>query len=327
MPKTTTTTSTALTAAQQRQTLSAKKKPQRTQLKNVLAQPYPRYWPLITPDEAQHLIDTLNAVRPSTFADLNSMWKSPYCTIGLNSTLRRLNTVSSISRPAPICDLLLLAADIRPKFIVDQVILLAVGHNPNVRCLLVPDLQRLLSPADVLGTPSCMCVSFANCAEEAAFEPACALAAELARRYPMPASHQRQLLADQATTVTVASVTERVSQLALESVRLDQIYVHRHASAGQPERAFVPAGTVFETVPSPAGGWSDYISLGGADAPSTKQQVAKRKGTLSAIEEMKRKMKVPSKPAGLSSYVPLTVNRVQGNPNKAKQQQNRTNKP
>lgn len=332
MPKATTATGTALTAAQQRHTLSAKKKPKRASLKNVLAQPYTRYWPLITPDEAKHLIASLNAVRPQQFADLNSMWKSPFCTIGLNSTLRRLNAAvgdnsssSCSSQPTRICDLLLLAADIRPKFIIEQIILLAIGHNPHVRCLLVPDLQRLLSPTDILGTPSCMCVSFVNCAAEAAFDQAYALADNLVRRFPMPATHQRQLLVEQAQPTTVASVTRCVGEL-----KIDEIYVQRVSGVGRPERSFVPAGTTPEPVSNEPVGWSDYISLGG-DGPPPQPVAAKRKVNHSAIEEMKRKMKVPgsssSKPGIISRYVPLTVNRVQGNPNKAKQLNTKTNKP
>lgn len=299
-----------ISAGQQRQTLSAKKKPPKVQLKNVLAQPFARYWPAISPAEAAGIIRTLHAVQLPGDDDTPSPWKSSHCIVGLRATLRHIQTGGS--------DVLLLSADIRPKFIVDQIILLAVGHNPHVRCLLLPGLRQLL--ATTLGLPTCMCVSLTRIAGSEPFAELWQAVGQLVQQHPVPRTHQRRMLRGKvsasgkqssAMDVNVATATRHQPRRELPAIAVEELYVKRSAQTG--ERGFVPAGTVLRPDVTAATQWSDYISLGNGGNSAKKPATI----NMSAIEQMKRKMKLPAGPKP-GSYVTLTVNRVQGNPDKIK---------
>lgn len=330
-----------ITPAQQRQTLAAKKKkpPPRQPLKNVLAQPFDRFWPQCDDASAADLIERLAAVRLPANDDEGAtdipVWRSAHCTIGLQATLRRLNkpasspqtTTSSdatkLQPPPTRIDLLLLAADIRPRFIVDQILMLARAHNPLVRCVLVPALQERLQPADRLALPACMCVALSDCAAAPAFGE---LNASLARlqgpRYCAPAAYQQRHVAERSPPPQQQQQQKPAARPPRPAVCIDSLHLQRSAdAAASGGRAFVPAGTEAECRPS-AADWSDFISLGPAQSTSKKLKhpkkiagggvVKPKTSGPSAIEAMRRKMQLP---AG-GGYRTLAVNRVQGNPNK-----------
>lgn len=323
---------TVISASKLKQSLSAKKKPQKVQLRNVLAQPFARYWPEIGADEALQLIDGIHNARltDTTTADAassSSVWKSDHCTIGLKAVLRSLQKPTSAAAAAPPqYDILLISADIRPKFIVEQVLVLALSGRPRKQqppiCLLVAGLRELLSSR--LGISACMCVALQRIRTVPTFSAVAQQSAQLAQKHPPPERYHRPTTqtwrdnkATSSTADTSASAVDRAGHkrtAALAPIRFDEIYVKKpNTQPNQPtqQRAFIPAGTVFRSEPASSDNWSDYISLGASSASHSKIETK-----MSALELMKRKMNVPTKTK--VGYIGLTVNRVQANPNKVK---------
>lgn len=306
-----------ISASKLRQSLSAKKKPQKVQLRNVLAQPFSRYWPEISADEASHLIDSIHDTRLTNEDDdapTSSLWKSPHCTIGLNAALRLIQKPMSVRSH---CDLLLLSADIRPKFVVEQILVLALSGNRKLHCFLVPGLRELLS--NRLGISSCMCVALQRIRNVSAFSAVGLHIAHLARKHPIPDQYHRQTWRDTKTIKNkkAAPTIAEHNKSSLPATTVDDGSLYIQRTDDQPQRrAFIPAGTVFRTESSD--NWSDYIGLVGAassssslsQTPTANKMITKK---MSALELMKRKMKVPK-----VTYIGLTVNRVQSNPNKIK---------
>ncbi|XP_012537259.1 uncharacterized protein LOC105837220 isoform X2 [Monomorium pharaonis] len=165
-----------LTKNQERHSLSAKKKGP-AKFKNVLAQPYPNFWPVISVAKYPELVTTLNMILPSikrfntriskdVQKDLKTMTKKErflakkkiyeqappkpdvlkFMIIGINEVTRALekNNVCCV----------LIDANVEPPLLIKHIITMAV--NKKIPILLLPilkavTLEKLKFPATVLG--------------------------------------------------------------------------------------------------------------------------------------------------------------------------------
>lgn len=261
---------------------------------------------MITDDEAQNLIAELSTVQIAGEGD-NIIWKSNLITLGLNATLRSLNEGK--------VKVLIISASIRPKHIVDQIIMLALGRNDQIHILCVPQLNQLL--ANALGFSTCICLSLSGDLDQPQLERPLRIIRNLAARFPTPDSYIRPKRSEAPAN---QSEPMKKPKRELSPVRLDDIYVAKPAAG----RSFVPAGTIFQAKPS--NDWSDFISFGTdtTAAPNGNQKAQHPNGGKSSIAAMhpqpasaKHSMH-KNKNSHRTNYITLGVNRVQPNPNKLK---------
>lgn len=263
---------------------------------------------MITDDEAHNLIAELSSVKiPGKGDTTNIIWKSNLITLGLNSTLRSLNGGK--------VNVLIISASIRPKHIVDQIIMLALGRNDKIHILCVPQLNQLL--ADALGFSTCICLSMSGDLNQPQLEQPLRIIRNLVARFPTSDSYIRPKRSEAPAN---QSEPKKKPKRELSPVCLDDIYVAKPAVG----RSFVPAGTVFETKPS--NDWSDFISFGtDTNAAPYEHQIAQLHNSgksstvakhrhLTSAKHSMHKNKNPNR----SNYITLGVNRVQPNPNKVK---------
>lgn len=225
---------------------------------------------------------------------------SKIVTIGLNATLRSLE--------AGNVDLLIISACIKPKYVVDQTVILAIAKNKNIKILCIQRLNELLT--DAIGFSSCLCISFADISKYPQLNAVWKTASLLTDRFPIPKHFKRQTTEDE---LSVPMDTEPMlkKKRELSPIHLNDIYLCKKSSG----RSFVPAGTVFRT--AKPNEWSDFISLG----EPVKQPASRKTGGSEQPLHHKRSNAKKSKPIASevrNSYVTLTVNKVQGNPNKVK---------
>lgn len=259
--------------------------------------------PVITEDEAKDLVDTLSATKIQEEDSSTScpLWKSSISTVGLNATLRALGKGK--------VNVLIISASIRPKHIVDQCIMLALGQNEGISILCVPKLNELL--ADSIGFCSCLCFSLSGDLTHQSFQKLMQLITLFSSRFTMPSSYIRPI-ASKIQPKHHGQLFQNPKKL-LSPVPFDDIYVAKPPAG----RNFVPTGTILQTTNNKD--WSEFISFSGAVKSAVK---TKEKHSLKHLQTQPSKKKnfMAYQKIHLkkTNYINLSVNRIQPNPNKVK---------
>lgn len=226
--------------------------------------------------------------------------------------------------------LLVLSADLKPRYIANQIILLALGANEGIRILCVPNMKNVFEP--ILNFT---CYAFVISAENLSrFAELDKWTANLIDKHfpvsPIIEAHfgnrrnKNQTCPPDAMDVDEleAQSCKQISS-SIETVDFDQIYLTRK-NCEPNRRAFVPNNAVnlkpiaFE-LESLNKIKSDFISLDTYDnssgGPSTSQHP---KYPNEFPNKKQKKKKTP-----LVLYKPLIVHKVQSNPNKEKKHKNK----
>ncbi|XP_011168630.2 uncharacterized protein LOC105201998 isoform X1 [Solenopsis invicta] len=153
-------TTPVLTKKQQRHSLSAKKKGP-TKLKNVLAQPYPNFWPVISVDQYPELVANLNMILPSikpfnsrlpkhvlkdipkkdrALARKEMLEKAPPKPDILKFMIIGVNVITRALEKNNVC-CVLLDSNVEPPLIIKHVVTMAV--NKKIPVLLLPILKAV----------------------------------------------------------------------------------------------------------------------------------------------------------------------------------------
>lgn len=237
---------------------------------------------------------------------------------GLQASVRKLETGQ--------IKLLVLSADLKPRFVANQIILLALGANHETRIVCVPNLDILMLPL-----LNFSCYAFVISEESwSRFPDLDKWTADLVEKhFPVSEVIDAYFTEPRYKTTSCSMETdgsdEHTSRRAEEKIDFDSIYLTRDESKPN-QRAFVPKNAInlkpialeIESLNKVK---SDYISLDTFDAnsgPSTRQNTNCEKDVGS---KLKKKRKPP-----LVLYRPLTLEKVQNNPNKVKKIRNKKNK-
>lgn len=261
--------------------------------------------PLITEEEARQIIAALSTVQlPNDDETTSSIWKSPITTIGLNATLRLLNKDTDVN-------VLIISASIRPKHIVDQILMLALRQHSSIRILCVPRLNELLTES--IGFSSCLCFSLSGDLTHPSLQGLLQLVNTLASRFTTPSSYLRPT-PNEAKSDNPQDDGPLKAKRQLSPICFERIYLEKPVAG----RSFVPEGTVFQS--KPTNDWSEFISFGTADKSVTKRSLntGKHQSGSQKGKPHFKKHSTTNDHKFKANYINLSVNRVQGNPNKVK---------
>ncbi|KAJ6645352.1 hypothetical protein Bhyg_00557, partial [Pseudolycoriella hygida] len=304
-----------LSDQEKKRTLSAKKK-QKVVLKNLLVQPFERFWPELTAEDVQEFVETFRTLYTSISCNGSNSFTngdqvrnhtsdnfSGKVTLGLRSSIRCVSTGNRIA--------LFISSNIRPKYVVDQIITMTLTKNAKSKVFCVPDLDAALSK--VLGF-SCQCLVIPDRQNEM-----WNWISEKSKQFPLPnCFEERHAIKAKGMDVKYNQTTS-VCANESEAVDVSKIYLRKENSN---ERVFVPSGTTLTK------SGNDFIALGDFnlkfDPIRSKNQMISKTQTAEQRSDSKREKKFlmnKKKPKESNqqfhikkvNYLPLKVNRVQPN--------------
>lgn len=146
---------------------------------------------------------------------------------------------------------LVVSADLKPRYIVNQIILLAFARNPAVRVLCVPQLNQLLREIVPF---ACFCMAITSDAA-ADLEPVVEWCkATVAKHHPKP---EDRTVIDLKLYSSIGQSDEcSKNAIEMEDVSFERLYLLRKPSG---TRSFVPANASDAVTDAPK---NDFISLG-----------------------------------------------------------------
>lgn len=241
--------------------------------------------------------------------------------IGLRSSIRYVSSGNRV--------VLFISSKIRPKYIVDQIIIMTLTKNPNSKIFCVPEMSSAL--LDVLGF-SCQCLAIVNDKNEI-----WNWALEKSKQFPVPKSLHKSK-APKVEQMNVEHISKpSIGANECEEFDVSALYLRKGNST---ERAFIPHGTILTSNSS-----NDFISLG-----DTNVQIETIRPKHQMISQIQRREKLAASKlenvfsekisfkkkthnqqqfnANKVNYLSLKVNRVQPNPQKIrnKNKKNKKNK-
>lgn len=249
-----------------------------------------------------------------------------WITFGLNSTLRALKNKSTI-------DILLISADIKPQFVIEQIIFQTLTQNAQTKILCIPNMDELFKKFLKF---SCLCLMLSN-SSESPYRNAIKWISDLSKNYPVTKSFAellstivRKSTDDQCSMIVEESVRQKDDSTAVEAIDFSELYVRKISS----QRAFVPNDGSkqgrLKTVKPMTNDGSDYISFSNDTVMENEHKTLKtdihsnaQKSATSKVSKKKKKKPKTVKEAivpseNLFNYITLKVNKIQGNPNKRK---------
>lgn len=228
--------------------------------------------------------------------------------------------------------MLLISADIRPKFIVEQVIQLAFAHNAKTK--VVCALELTTNIAQKFSLSECICLSFSSIQADTNFAEFYAAIDRMASRHQIP-SHLSEVSGKFNKSVVPDEMdiedhtTVPIERPVVPPLDLNRLYLPKPISN---ERCFVPDGTV-KAITRQTADWSDFISL--TDSPANRRDTSVKQPTYHLMQAMVNAKATGSKKkkhrnfdsnsehrtnskTSMESfqYIPLSVHKIQGNPNK-----------
>lgn len=243
---------------------------------------------------------------------------------GLSSTLRRLKDGR--------VQIVILSSDLKPRYVINQVILLALARNESINILCVPNLeQEIKSLVDF----QCFALAISD-VESSEFQKLfewCRIVTT--ERYPVPKLIREYFCARQQTSSEIESIpmeTDNASAQCSRHVERSVSQLHLTRSNTAPEqRAFIPKNAIsFKPLSFDVTSLdkikSDFISLDAFDSddndsgkaissvqvpPSTSQRGEKQSAKF-------RPMHVKQAMKGDQRYQPAKIKRYAGKPDKRK---------
>lgn len=184
---------------------------------------------------------TTSAPHQNVQADKRTDFAKNEVTLGLRSSIRCVSSGKGLA--------LLLSSKIRPKYIVDQIIVMTLTKNANSKVFCVPDLDAAL--LDVLGF-SCQCLAISEGRNEL-----WTWILEKSKQFPLPNSFGKSKTTKVLKTTKVERMdVETPSTVAVESNKIDIATLHLRKETSD-ERAFIPHGRSMRT-----DNVNDFIALG-----------------------------------------------------------------
>lgn len=191
--------------------------------------------------------------------------------------------------------LLTISADLKPRYVVNQIILLALARNENINILCVPNLAERLKA--IVNFP---CIAFTVLAHEShEFEALHKWCSQLiAEHHPVPrvirdyfSSHPHRREKTEKMDVTPLQPGLQ-NPAAHEEVNVEHLYLRSAAASDDRQRVFVPANAVYKKKATlkPKQNSANFLTLDTNDSNET--------------------ISIP--------YQSLTIHQVQGNPLKVK---------
>ncbi|XP_031637578.1 uncharacterized protein LOC116350010 [Contarinia nasturtii] len=292
-----------LSAKQKCHTLSAKtKKKTKKTFRYALAQTFPRYWPQLNDEQSQRLHDLLQKAQirnPQWFAEKKTSSSSRSIHYGLQASIRKLKFGQ--------IKLFVLSADLKPRYVANQIILQALACNEDIRILCVPNLETLIRP---LLNFSCYAFVIDNWSEFTELDQW--TKSLIGDHFAVPTiiqAHfdQRKAMDVDETDASVEKVPKRE-----EIVEVNRFYLFKD-DCQENKRAFIPKSAInlkpialeLESLNKIK---SDFVSL---DSYESNNQASRSHGK--DFHKSKKHKKTP-----LALYRELTVHKVQNNPNKIK---------
>lgn len=230
--------------------------------------------------------------------------------------------------------MLLISGDIRPKFIVEQVIQLALAHNARTK--VVCALELTTNIAQTFSLSACICLSFSSIQTDANFVEFYAAISRMASQHQIPTylSEVPGKLNKSVVIPVKMDIEEYIKapteRAVVPPLDLNRLYLTKPVISS--ERCFVPVGTAKATT-LPSDNWSDFISLSDTatnarravgDTSVKPQTYHLMQAMVNAKASGSKKKKhrhfdSNSKTSKESfKYIPLSVHKIQGNPNKVK---------
>lgn len=244
-------------------------------------------------------------------------------TLGLRSSIRCVSSGKGLA--------LFLSSKIRPKYIVDQIIIMTRTKNANSKVFCVPDLDTAL--LDVLGF-SCQCLAILEDQNEL-----WSWILEKSKQFPVPKSLEKSGTTKAEQMDVELTITPPI--VANESKKVDLATLHLRRESSN-KREFIPHGTITKNI---AG--NDFISLGESNLKidnirpehqllskvrTTEKPDGKIRSRLNnaladrpSIQKNQRKMQNKPFSTNKVNYLSLKVNRVQPNSEKIRNK-NKTKK-
>lgn len=194
--------------------------------------------------------------------------------------------------------LLLISADLKPRYVINQIILLALSKSAGISILCVPQLELLLKETHEF---ECFCVSVADAAEVSNLIGWGRKLTEC--HYPVPPEIVSNFVQrEKSTPMEVDAAQTPANQT--EAISVDKLYLR--ANTGE-QRTFVPKNAInlkplsFK-VDSLAKDTNDFISIDNfnSDESARKQKFAKKSKTKSQPLLSKQ-----------NKYMPTTVWKIQ----------------
>lgn len=158
--------------------------------------------------------------------------------LGLRSSIRCVSSGKGLA--------LFLSSKIRPKYIVDQIIIMTLTKNANSKVFCVPDLDAAL--LDVLGF-SCQCLAILEDQNEL-----WSWILEKSKQFLLPKSFEKSKTTKAEQMDVEYTVTPSIVAKESNKVDIATLYLRKECSN---ERAFIPRGTISRNNAD-----NDFISLG-----------------------------------------------------------------
>ncbi|XP_058821631.1 uncharacterized protein LOC131683570 [Topomyia yanbarensis] len=259
-------------------------KPVKT-IRNVLVQPFKTKWPLVPGNDAEQ------------FNKLFTKIPHNLMTRGMKDSVRLINEGKSCA--------LFLSSDFHPQILGKQLIRMARRNSPTIQIVTVEKIRWSGSLERILAIPK-------SGSEQHDVAELLTLMTKIAK-----ANEYEDDLCHNTTERSKLTTKQRNVVQELKPDDIARLHLPRHDCK---RRTFVPEVSIFapkSTVDTDKEEWSEYISLKRSRQDEMEFDV--NLGPSKSI--VGRKEKDSNKPAFVkagTTYVPLTVNRIQGNPNRKK---------
>lgn len=338
-----------LSKQQQRQSLSGKKL-QNKGLRNVLAQPQDKFWPIVDAEKCSILEELLNRLMPAIkrpsrsipWSQLRHMKKEERAQAKkealivkeenvpnpeiVGSIVLGINAITRSLEKENVC-CILMEANIDPHLLVKHVIHMAL--NKKVPILMFPKLKTVTLNTIGFATAACALKKFVMDSPDHHFYPLYTAICDIFKDIPLP-KNKMQLFKDEAPEPTISDEEDNMSTEEESHIPSPEppkftlstdVYMYRSSCK---ERAFVPPGaTESSTGEQPAVKRTEpdnFISLSKYDTDEYDYNIKKGMRYIDTNEDKyskERKRKVNNTPINVT-YLPLKVKRLQGNPNRVK---------
>lgn len=222
-----------------------------------------------------------------------------------------------------------MSADLKPRYVINQIILLALAKHDEISILCVSNLEEKIK--SLVDFPCFAFVVTDDCSPKLTkLIDWCKLT--ITSHYPVPAfiqsyfKHRSNVELDSSAPMETNTSQEIIVQS--ENVSFDSLYlIKNNGNLGQQQRAFIPQNAInlkplsFEVATSLGKDQSDFISLhafDGDDKPirTLSQPVANQSKQSAGNKWTKHK----------NQYQSVTINKIQGNVNKTQKNPNKKQK-
>lgn len=246
---------------------------------------------------------------------------------GIRSVIQKINQGK--------CDILVLSADLKPRYVINQIILLALAQNHNVNVFCIQNLSEKLS--NCVTFP---CFAFVLKIENRSCEHTNKMMEwclkTKAQKHPVPNSiiryysfkSKKELLLTDAETDLLMVENKRTEKKQDEAVNFNALYITKQSKTGA--RIFIPDNAKNlkpQTITPATSGQSDFISLSNSTNLDDKNEMQSNAAVdktiympFTQILSGQKKRKWNEKKTISHKYHNLTVHKIQGNPEKVKKE-------